>query len=900
MQSIYPGKSVIQKIDMRKIIILFICFCIFITGAKAQNYKENGSKGIINFSPKEYEAHAQNWAITQDKSGIMYFGNNVGLMEFDGTTWTIYQVSNKSVIRSLANGDRGKIYAGAQGELGYFLPDSSGLLTFHSLMDYIPKDKRDFSDVWETYASNGNIYFNTGNYLLIWKIQKQEFKTIHSTNGFHNMFLVNGTIYMREFGKGLEVLKNDSLTLLKGGERFADERIYVILPFPGEEGTSLIVTRTMGSFKYDGNNFIPFKTEVDQFIKENLIYSGVILSDGNILLGTLKGGTVIIDSNGKEVRRFNKENGIINNTVYFTFQDHSGDIWLATDNGISGIDYGSPISYFDSRNNFSTFTNDIIRHNGIIYAATNNGVYYLDKVTSSFQLLKNSNNQSYCFLEMGNDLLTGTFDGLFKVEKNKLTPIRKSIGNEYEVFVLKQSKLDPNRIYVGTQSGLWSILKRGNQWIDEGQIFAVTDHPLSIVEDSADKLWMGTRTSGLFRVTLQQDDKGDIILNKPVVEHFDKTNGLMEGYVSIDKINGINYFPTDNITYLFDENKKIFYTDTSDKIIFEANKIISKNTGSIFQKDNLGHLWIGVKGKLAMGTSRPDGSYEWISSPFNSFADEGIIKVYAEKNGVVWFCRGSDIITYDFAKKNVSSTGYSALLRSIEIGGDSTIYFGGEVANPTIPEISFKYNSVKFRYSATSYEGKNTNQFKTFLQGFDKGWSSWSKETTKEYTNLPPGKYTFKVTALNILGIESSTGTYSFEILSPWYRTWWAYSLYTITVIGLVWLLVVYRSRQLKKQNIVLEKKVEQRTAQLKQSLNDLKATQAQLIQSEKMASLGELTAGIAHEIQNPLNFVNNFSEVSNELLSEMVVEVDKGNINEVKAIAQRCTAKFRKDSSSW
>jgi two-component system NtrC family sensor kinase len=72
----------------------------------------------------------------------------------------------------------------------------------------------------------------------------------------------------------------------------------------------------------------------------------------------------------------------------------------------------------------------------------------------------------------------------------------------------------------------------------------------------------------------------------------------------------------------------------------------------------------------------------------------------------------------------------------------------------------------------------------------------------------------------------------------------------------------------------------------LKATLTNLKSTQSQLIQSEKMASLGELTAGIAHEIQNPLNFVNNFSEVSNELIDEMNIELDKGDINEAKAIA--------------
>ncbi|MGK4568978.1 ATP-binding protein [Flavobacterium sp. 3HN19-14] len=94
------------------------------------------------------------------------------------------------------------------------------------------------------------------------------------------------------------------------------------------------------------------------------------------------------------------------------------------------------------------------------------------------------------------------------------------------------------------------------------------------------------------------------------------------------------------------------------------------------------------------------------------------------------------------------------------------------------------------------------------------------------------------------------------------------------------------RQQILARQNDELETQVAQRTSELRQSIDNLKATQAQLIQAEKMASLGELTAGIAHEIQNPLNFVNNFSDISNELIDEMNEELDKGDIGEAKAIA--------------
>ncbi len=222
-------------------------------------------------------------------------------------------------------------------------------------------------------------------------------------------------------------------------------------------------------------------------------------------------------------------------------------------------------------------------------------------------------------------------------------------------------------------------------------------------------------------------------------------------------------------------------------------------------------------------------------------------------------------------------------------------------------ELSLKYNKDTIRIEAGIIDfysrKKGLIRYKLEQNGKMGDWQ-YPPDYIIRYEGLPPGSYRLVVQASNINNEFNSPEKILIINISPlFWDTWWFRILAAVAVTAVIYGFVQYRSRNLKKKNILLEKKVMQRTDELNKrtdelnkrtdelnnSLGELKATQDQLIQSEKMASLGELTSGIAHEIKNPLNFIKNFSEINMELITEMEEEqmpnLDENNQAEMESI---------------
>ena len=181
-------------------------------------------------------------------------------------------------------------------------------------------------------------------------------------------------------------------------------------------------------------------------------------------------------------------------------------------------------------------------------------------------------------------------------------------------------------------------------------------------------------------------------------------------------------------------------------------------------------------------------------------------------------------------------------------------------------KLNYDQNVFSFDFMAPYFTNPGGLNYAYKLENYDNEWHSTGTERTARFFSVPPGTYILHVRAAMDDGLSGETSM-SIIIMPPWWATWWFRAVSVIVVIIVIYAIIKERSKKLMAENLRLEQRVTERTAQLERSLKDLKSTQSQLIQSEKMASLGELTAGIAHEIQNPLNFVNNFSEVNQEML---------------------------------
>ncbi|NIM77725.1 MAG: helix-turn-helix domain-containing protein [Candidatus Aminicenantes bacterium] len=879
-----------------KRVLKFIIPSVFILlspGLNGQTPKSNeaGNPFIRNYTHKEYNAHHQNWAVVQDKRGVMYIGNGDGVLEFDGHYWRLIRVSNHSLVRSLAIDAEGTIYAGAVGEFGCLAPDTAGQLNYISLTHHLKDEDKNFTDVWSIHVTTRGIYFKTTP------------KIFHYYNGKINVIPVASNPFafavMNEIiihSDGLYVLKEKEPRLLLHTKELSKDvtRLLFILPYKDDQ--ILIATQNKGFYIY---NLAPppsilkrFPTEIDDYILYNLLYLSKKISPHRYAFSTLNGGIVIMDDKGKLVRIINKNRGLQKNMVHDIFVDRHQNLWAALNNGISYIELNSPITLFNEKNGLEETVLCITRHRGQLYVGAIDGLYYLPAYKSEplndnhcFLRVKNINSGCWAFVKTKRALFAGGNFGVIRIDD----PLDKRVYVKELVYCFGHSRTFPRHIFLGHRNGLAALeikpqdaevmkgTKRNERnleikHISKDKFKDVHGKIRKIIEDNHGNLWLTTQYNGIIYLRFTGKDITNFRMCRLGTKH---------GLPRMDW-NWVYLLPA-NKQIIAATQKGIYKVDIPTDPGFDPGtlRFIPEST---FAKpindvspavehiyfDNQGRVWIVADEGLGILSPDQKGTFQWTRNPFKKIEGE-IQKIWVEDKGIAWICTSDGLFRYDSSVKKNYEADYQALIRKVSLHNNDPVIFYDANTNTSKginqqpdasgPVFKYKDNSIMFEYAAPFYEHAEANRFNYILEGFDKEWSGWTVDTKTVYTNLPEGNYCFKVKAKNIFEHESKAAVFNFSVSPPWQRTIFAYIGYGIGLLIIIILAYAAHRQHLKHAILQEQRKYEkchldpQKTEEYKKKLLHFMETQKPYLDNELCLSSLSKAVGIQrHYISQILN----------------------------------------------
>jgi DNA-binding CsgD family transcriptional regulator len=814
-----------------------------------QNIYSQELPPIQNFTPENYNAESQNWAISQSPEKLIYIANNKGLLEFNSTRWKLYLSPNESIMRSVKVVNE-RIYTGCFMEFGYWKKNDLGELFYTSLSKNIGIELKEDEEFWNIISIDDYIVFQSLKRIYIYNVKDEAISTIDSNNTITNIFKVNQNVYFQIINEGIFKIEFGKAVLVFDDELVKNNEIINIFPIERE---LLILTRDNGFYTTKNDLLVKWNITSDQQLSKVSVYDGIRLKDKSFVLGTISHGVIYLNEKGGLLYHIDQNKGLLNSTVLSLFEDLDNNIWLGLDNGISYIKTNAPFMVYNDDKGIlgSVYASAI--NDGNLYLGTNQGLFYKNiESNDDFNFIKGTRGQVWSLKVIDQTLFCGHHSGTFTIEGNKARKIPKTHGT-WKIAKLNESS---NYLLQGNYDGLYILEKSNNTWQLKNKIKNFNNSS-RYFEAFGNEIFVNHEYKGVFKVRVDST--------------FSKVNN-----VSIDTLirgsnSGIIKYNEDLLysyvkgVFKYDNATHKFTKDSILSKVYEEEEYVSGKL-TVDERDN--NLWIFTNSNISFIT--PGGltnTPKIRSIPLTKELRKGIVGYenilrFGDHNKYL-LGAANGYITVDINKLQIK--GFQTHIGSVITGSNRK---NNEVKNLLNKNLTGDFendeNNLEISYYTPEFNKFLKPHYQFQLLGIYDDWSGWSENSNVLFENLPFGDYTFKVRTKIGDIISNNIASYSFSIAKPWSLSNLMIIIYILAILLFLLLMhhIYQRNYRKQRQKLIDENKRELELAQAQNEKEIIKIKNERLEKDFKSKSKELAASTMSIVRKNEL-----LAEVKNQLL---------------------------------
>ncbi|MBT8276819.1 MAG: LuxR family transcriptional regulator [Bacteroidia bacterium] len=811
---------------------------------------------IANYPSNVYGADNQNWMISQSDDNYIYVANNKGLLEYNGARWTLYPTPNETILRSVKSiGNR--IYTGCYMDFGYWEYDNKGNLNYTSLVQKQEFDMIVDEQIWNIINHDEWILFQSLNRIYLYHVIDESISFLEVENTITKLFEIENDFYFQVSNEGLFAIENKKSKLISD-DAVLKENVLVNIFMRNDD--MVFLTASKGFYTITNEIVQPWSVPADSVLEGLSIYSSIRLSNGDMILGTIANGIIVLTKDGEFRYQIDQSSGLGDNTALSLFEDVQENIWVGLDNGIDCVNTKAPFKNYFNRNGRLGTTYASTIHNGFLYIGTNQGLFYKTyNSNEALTLVQGTEGQVWNLRIAKGELFCGHNFGTFLISDGNA----QQISNIQGAWDIREIPGEDDLLLQGGYVGLYVLERQNGSWGLRNKIsgFDISSKHFEI-SDSGEIL-VSHEYKGVYRLIPNHDFTE--------IEEFSEITSVQKGsHSSLASFNGAIYYAYREGIFKYDETSKEFIKDESLSGIFGGDQYI---TGKLIA-DETGKLWVFTKDALI---------YIFAERLNNTLKTNRISIPVAQRTALDGY---ENIAHLDHQKYLIgTSSGYLLMdldsrpqhFNQISINRVISGSRSGETTSMdliTEGEFPAAQNYFTFEYSSPDYNKLHTTQYQYKLAGIYDQWSSWSTNSSISFDNLPHGSYEFMVRAKGD-GESNNIASYSFVINKPWYVSNIAMAIYTIAIILLFIGINSFYRRYYRKQR---QRLLEENTRELK--LKEL-ATQKEIIELKNQSLNQDIESRNRELAVSTMNLIKKNS-ILNDIKTELENISDPSKIRNV------------------